>query len=355
MEQKPEDSQTAISIKTQVLKLVTYFVVIAILALLTRLLFEQIRGSAALGGFAKLNEVITESLDVTRKRDDSIITIWALMLTLILVLPICWVYTVTKSRGAFDEALTKILIVMSLVVCGMMMLIQDNFSRALALVGAVSAVRFRTNLKDPNDAVYVLISIGIGMGTGLGVFHVATLLSLFLCVVYLLMWKFKVGEQHVSEAGFLEVKEDKKKKKKKKDKDKATGASAVSSHGHSEPLRVQSAQEKDETQLMIHLHQLAESMKNKAAGLKRPNAALLIRSLDVTRVEPILRETLESETPPWRLGHIAPGSNETTFEYLGRINGAETPPIGLMEQIHERCAPSVVAVEFKFLKKGNDK
>jgi uncharacterized protein DUF4956 len=356
MEQKP-NPETAVPVKTQLLKLLAYFVVIAFVALLTRLLFEQIRGSAALAGFAKLNEVITESLDVTRKRDDSIITLWALMLTLILVLPICWVYTITKARGSFDAALTKILIVMSLVVCGMMMLIQDNFSRALALVGAVSAVRFRTNLKDPNDAVYVLISIGIGMGTGLGVFHVATLLSLFLCVVYLLMWKFKVGEQHPSEAGFIEVKEKKKKQKDKdKGKDKDAGIRPFSSQMQGLSLRAEpGAPVEDESKVLIHLHQLAKSIRDKANGIKRPNAALMIRSVDSATVEPILRSTLESETPPWHLAHVASGNDNTTFECLGRINGAETPPTELMERILKRCAPSVVAVEFKPLKKAKDK
>lgn len=367
MEQKPySETEPEVPVKTQILKLVAYFAVIAIVTLFTRLLFEQMRGSPALAGFAKLNEVITESLDVTRKRDDSIITLWALMLTLILVLPICWVYTVTKARGSFDAALTKILIVMSLVVCGMMMLIQDNFSRALALVGAVSAVRFRTNLKDPNDAVYVLISIGIGMGTGLGVFHVATLLSLFLCLVYLLMWRFKVGEQHPSEAGFIEVKEKKKKKKQKdKAKDKAPDTlinrvppqiqgERVSPQIQIEPLRSEAeAPVDEETQLLIHLNQLAKSIKDKINGIKRPNAALLIRSLDQATVEPILRATLASATPPWHVAHVESGSDDTTYECLGRINGVETPPTELMEQILKRCAQSVVAVEFKYLKKGH--
>ena len=75
----------------------------------------------------------------------------------------------------------------------------------------------------------------------------------------------------------------------------------------------------------------------------------------MAKVEPVLRTTLESETPPWRLAHVEPGGDQTTFECLGRINGAETPPSELMEQILKRCAPSVTAVEFKFLKKGNDK
>ncbi len=354
MEQKP-NSQTVTSIKTQLLKLAAYFAVIAFVALLTRLFFSQMQGSAALAGFAKLNQVITESLDVTRKRDDSIITLWSLMLTLILVLPICWVYTITKARGSFDAALTKILIIMSVVVCGMMMLIQDNFSRALALVGAVSAVRFRTNLKDSNDAVYVLISIAIGMGTGLGVFHVSALLSLFLCVVYLLMWKFKVGEQHTSEEGFIEVKE-KKKKKKDKDKNKDTGIDRVSSQIQGAPLRAETdVPVQDESRLLIHLDQLARSIKDKAHGIKRPNAALMVRAWDSNTVEPILRSTLGSETPPWRVAHVASGRDNTTFECLGRVNGAETPPTELMERILKRCAPSVIAVEFKPLKKAKEK
>ena len=359
MEEKP-DSEADVRIKSQILKLAAYFVVIAIVGLFIRLLIDQVRGSAGLAGFPKLNEVITNSLDVNRRRDDWITTLWALILTLIMVLPICWVYTITKTRGSFDAALTKILIVMSLVVCGMMMLIQDNFSRALALVGAVSAVRFRTNLKDPNDAVYVLISIGIGMGTGLGVFHVASLLSFFLCVVYLLMWRFKVGEQQASEAGFIEVTEKKKKKKHKdkdkdKHKDKDTGTYRVTPQIQGEPLRAEAAQVADETQLLAHLHQLAKSMKDKASGIKRPNAALLIRSLDVTKVEPILRATLESAKPPWHVGRVSPGIGDTTFECLGRINGQETPPSELIQQILKRCAPSVVAVEFKFLKKDQHK
>jgi len=350
------DSEPAVPIRKQLLRLAAYFVVIIIVDLVARYLFNHLQGVPALAGFAKFNQVINESLDVTRRRDDAIITVWALMLTLILVLPICWVYTITKSRVAFDAALTKILIVMSLVVCGMMMLIQDNFSRALALVGAVSAVRFRTNLKDPNDAVYVLISIGIGMGTGLGVYHVASLLSLFLCVVYLLMWKFKVGEQHTTEAGFIEVNEPKKKKHKDKDKDKDKDKNiGVPSQIHVVPLRAEPAQLEDEAHLLSRLLHLAKSMKDTASGTKRPNAALRVRSLNAATVEPILRSTLESEAPAWHLAHVSPGGDETTFECLGRINGSFTPPSKLMEQILTRCAPSVVAVEFRVLTKSNGK
>ncbi|HWO02992.1 MAG TPA: DUF4956 domain-containing protein [Blastocatellia bacterium] len=341
MEQQPQAETPGF--KTQFLKLSAYFVVIILGTMLSRFLLAQLHGLPELAGFAKINEVITESLDITRRRDDTIVTLWALTLTIILVAPICWVYKVTKARDMFDGAVVHVLIVMSLIVCGMMMLIQDNFSRALALVGVVSAVRFRTNLKDPRDAVYLLVAIALGMGSGLGVYHVAALLSLVMSLVYLLLWRFKIGETHSSEGGFVEGKV--KKKKKNKDKQGPHKSDVLDEAGAPTDI---------ESPLIVHLNQLAKSIKDPSKGIKRPNAALLVRFLDRETVEPVVRAALESETPPWHVANIVSGSGDTTFECLGRINGGSAPPSALIEQIQKQCGPSVVAVEFKVLKKSAD-
>jgi hypothetical protein len=204
--------------KNQVVRLIAYFVVLEAVMYSTRFLAQAMAGHPALDGLVKFSEIVGNSLDMTRQRDDTLVTVWSLLATVLLVLPIGWTYAITKPKEFFDQSLVQILIVMALVVCGMMMIIQDNFSRALALVGAVSAVRFRTNLKDPKDAVYVLISIGIGMGTGLAVYRVAGLLALSMCCVFLVLWKLKIGERPVGEAGFVEFKDEKKHKKDKKEK-----------------------------------------------------------------------------------------------------------------------------------------
>jgi hypothetical protein len=217
MEEKPNTEPPVQT--SQVWKLMAYFAIVAVLIYSTRFLAQALAGIPELSAFVKFSDLVGSSLDLTRARDDTLVTLWSLLATVILVLPIGWTYAITKPKELFDQSLVQILIVMAMVVCGMMMIIQDNFSRALALVGAVSAVRFRTNLKDPKDAVYVLISIGIGMGTGLAVFRVAALLALAMCCIFLLLWKFGIGERPASEAGFVEYK-DEKKKKKKKDKDK---------------------------------------------------------------------------------------------------------------------------------------
>jgi hypothetical protein len=146
-------------------------------------------------------------------------------LTALLVLPIGWVYSITKSREVYDRSLVKTLLILGMVVCGMMMLIQDHFARALALVAAVSAVQFRTTLKDPNDAVYVLVSIAIGMGTGLGVFRVASLFTIVMSLAFLTLWRFRVGEQPAGDAGFVVGRDEEthKRKKKKKRPKRGTG------------------------------------------------------------------------------------------------------------------------------------
>ena len=308
--------------------LLVYFVGLFVFGQLVAFVFAQLQGSATIQGFAKLNQIIAESLDVTRNRDDVITTIWSLVLTFLLVIPVGWVYTYTKSRDGYDRSLVQTLIVMGMVVCGMMMLIQDQFSRALALVGVVSAVRFRTNLRDPKDAVYVLISIGIGMGAGLQVPSVAAWLTVVMCAVFLLLHRFRIGESPAGEASFVDLssKKDKdKKKKKKKDKDK------VGLPGLATPSR---------------LERIAESLKDKEHGVRKPNTVVLIEAVDSEAAIGFLSQTLGALEIPWHLVTVSPGDGVTTLEYLIRLDDGESPD-AFAAQVEAACGNSVRSVDVR--------
>ena len=45
--------------------------------------------------------------------------------------------------------------------------VKSSLALSLGLVGALSIVRFRTPIKEPEDLVYIFISIGIGIGIGI--------------------------------------------------------------------------------------------------------------------------------------------------------------------------------------------
>ncbi len=217
-ESSDTSNERATGRKGAIWKLFAYFLVLSVVTFAANQVVIRYKDVAQAEGLVKISAMIGRTLDVTGKFDDTVVTLWSLLLTALLVLPIGWVYAITKSREVYDQSLVKTLLVMGMVVCGMMMLIQDQFSRALALVAVVSAIRFRTTLKDPNDAVFLLVSIAIGMGAGLGVFRVATLFTIFMSLTFLLLWRFRIGEQPAHDEGFFLGREGGKHKKKKKDK-----------------------------------------------------------------------------------------------------------------------------------------
>lgn len=307
--------------------LLVYFLGLFVFARVIGLVFEALAGAPWLTGFAKINMIVQESLDVTRHRDDSIVTVWSLLLTLLLVIPVGWVYTYTKKKEGYDPGLVQTLIVMGMVVCGMMMLIQDQFSRALALVGVVSAVRFRTNLRDPKDAVYLLVSIGVGMGAGLQVYRVAAWMTVVMCIVFLLLSHYQVGVLPAGEANFLDAKNDKKKKKDKKDKKEKPAKPKTS-------LGVVSSR----------VERIADSLKNKEKGVKRPNTVVILEAVDSEAAIGFLSQTLGTLEIPWHLVTVTPGDGITTLEYLVRLDDGESQT-SFASQIETALGNSVRSID----------
>ncbi len=199
---------------TRMWRLFGYFLLLGLLARASRELISSLQQVPSLAGFVKVNQLITESLDVSASRDASLATLWSLALTLLLVVPLGRVYLATKTAD-YDPGFVKTIVAMSLAACAMMMIIQDNFSRAIGLVAVVSSVRFRTTLKNPADGVYLLIALGIGMGCGLAMFMVSAWLSFVLCVTFLVLWRFRIGELSPEEIAVAAQKKRKKKKSKK--------------------------------------------------------------------------------------------------------------------------------------------
>ncbi len=63
-----------------------------------------------------------------------------------------------------------------------MIIIGNSLARAFGVFGAASIIRFRTPVEDPKDTTILLLLAGLGMSAGLGLFAVAGLGTIFLCV-----------------------------------------------------------------------------------------------------------------------------------------------------------------------------
>jgi len=71
--------------------------------------------------------------------------------------------------------------------------VKNSLPLAFALAGIVAGVRFRQKLEEPEDAVYVLLSLGIGLAAGVQALDVALAVSLLFNLVVLVLWRYDVS------------------------------------------------------------------------------------------------------------------------------------------------------------------
>jgi hypothetical protein len=122
---------------------------------------------------------------------------------LALVLPMAFVYVRTRTRAKYDQSLVQTVIVLPITVAAVLIVVQNSLALAFSLAGVVAAIRFRNNLRESRDAVYIFGSLGIGFATGVHQPEIAIALSLLFCAVELALWKFDIGAEH--EATFCKL------------------------------------------------------------------------------------------------------------------------------------------------------
>jgi len=72
----------------------------------------------------------------------------------------------------------SIIPVLSAVVFLVIIVVKSSLALSLGLVGALSIVRFRTPIKEPEELVYLFLAIAIGLGYAAGQVLITTILSL---------------------------------------------------------------------------------------------------------------------------------------------------------------------------------
>jgi hypothetical protein len=85
--------------------------------------------------------------------------------------------------------LAAILPFLILIVCLIISIVKSSLALSLGLVGALSIVRFRTPIKEPEELVYLFMAIAIGLGLGANqpLLTVSTTFAILLKALYLMI------------------------------------------------------------------------------------------------------------------------------------------------------------------------
>ena len=82
---------------------------------------------------------------------------------------------------------SKNFVILGVTTCIVIMIVKSSLALSLGLVGALSIVRFRAAIKEPEELVYLFLIIAIGLGCGanqLIITCIGIIFALFLVVIY---------------------------------------------------------------------------------------------------------------------------------------------------------------------------
>ena len=116
---------------------------------------------------------------------------FALLIVFIIWFLINYVYKLTFSGVLYSKSFSLSLIGLSTVTCLIIMTITSNIILSLGMVGALSIVRFRSAIKDPNDIVFMFWSIAVGIACGAGFFTLAICGSIIISVILIFVSKYR--------------------------------------------------------------------------------------------------------------------------------------------------------------------
>jgi hypothetical protein len=342
-------------------RLVLYYIGLVVLAALVVLAFpglvaklQQFRELSAISVFAGKGKQIEQPTGVATlsEADLAVITAVAMIAALLLVLPVAWVYLVTKRQRGYDRSVVQTVTVLPMAAAGTIILVQNSLALAFALAAIVAVVRFRNTLRDTQDAVYIFIALGVGIAAGVCALTVGALMSAIFNFTVLGLWQVNFGNLYADQSpltGRLRLGEA------LVGPGKSDGGYLALGHPDLlEALAPDTLQEVAARAARLRRYVQADAAATKKK--KRYTDLVLVHAVVLQPAQRLVEEVLAAMADRWELAEIQPGEGgRATLEYLVRLGG-EIPPTALLQRVKEEGAEQVVAVEYHSLRGlGNGK
>jgi len=238
--------------------------------------------------------------------------ILAMAAAFVLTVPTVIVYVHTRTEERYDESLVNTVLVLPSVVTAILIVVQSSLALAFSLTGIVAAVRFRSNVKDSRDALYIFAGVAIGFASGVYALEVAVTISLLFVLLELFAWRSGLGGDRAHAQAFL--------------------------WGENPPAPVQ--------RVMRHGRQLAPPAGNDGRGKPR-GGVLRVETTDVDDGMLVAERVLAVAAKKWRFRRSTPNTGKAiVLEYECRLRRTYTPEVVRAQVLHQGV-PFVRAAEWE--------
>lgn len=259
----------------------------------------------------------------------------AMLSSILLSLPVAWVYLLTRAKRGYQQSVVQLLIILPLVVSGIVLLVKYSITLAFSLAGIVAAVRFRNNLDDSKDAVYVFLATAIGLASAVNL-PVALVISIGFNATVLVLWYTDFGNAPVELDGRIA---DKRLRRARQLARTGTFVARIDDEVFRNMTREQ-------------LEGVAERAWRRAhssdddGGSSTDESCLRIRTADLAGMRTIVEPKLQDYTKVWRIGTVTPENGVDCVEYFVQLR-KRTPADELLSLIRAAGSTTVIDAEFK--------
>ena len=122
----------------------------------------------------------------------------ALSLSIIFSYILKYVYVNYWRTIADKESISANFVLLTLIVTIIITIVKSSLALSLGLVGALSIVRFRAAIKEPEELIYLFLLIAIGLGCGAGQFIIVFIGTLIVLILIYAHSKIKIKENFKS-------------------------------------------------------------------------------------------------------------------------------------------------------------
>ena len=108
------------------------------------------------------------------------------------------IYNKFSQSLSNKDYFSKNFVVLGITTCIVITIVKSSLALSLGLVGALSIVRFRAAIKEPEELVYLFLVIAAGLGTGAGQIKITIIGILFTLIVIIFYSKFNVRNKSLN-------------------------------------------------------------------------------------------------------------------------------------------------------------
>jgi hypothetical protein len=263
---------------------------------------------------------------------------------LIMLIPVVWVYMVTKQKEGYDESVVHTVAILPIPVTALVLVVQNSIALAFSLAGIVAAVRFRNTLKDTKDAVYIFLAIGTALAAGVQALGIAAAATAAFNYLVLVMWHMQVGNIYADQLKFTP-------KMRLGDVLAGVGTPGAGTGQLTigDPNMLAALTPDSLSEIAEKKARLREHLENAGKGAKKYNGLLVVLASGNEQTLDAVDEVLKEHTEKFKLAEISPTADgNSTLEYLiglpKDLSGKE-----FIAVIRERAGMYITAAEFRNL------